>query len=267
MILLACFVGAAMGADPASACPSAVAPDAWSATVSRAEASFAARDEPGFDAAMSAAAADVPCLGAVVPPALAARYHRLVGLRLYARGDLAGATLAFAAARAVDPFGALPSALLPPGHEARALSASAATPGVVQSAAPVAAGNLYFDGGRTLDRPVDRPTLAQVEVHGRVSASGYLAPEDPLPVYPAASRHPTAHWVTGAAGVVLAAVSAVCYGLALADADTLEGPLPAGQYAREDVVALQSHANGLVVASGAAGALGVAAFAVTVARW
>lgn len=267
MIPLVILVGAASAAESGQPCAAPASEEAWATTVARAETAFAARNEPSFDAAMSAAAADVPCLGAVISPALAARYHRLVGLRLYARGDAAGATLAFAAARAVDPFGALPSALLPLGHEARTLSTTASTAGETVHSTPVSRGELYFDGARTLERPADRPTLAQVEVRGQLFASQYLAPDDPLPAYPAANRHPTAHWVTGGAGVLLAAASAVCYGLALADADTLEGPLPAGQYARADVVALQSRANGLVVAAGATGALGVAAFAVTVARW
>ena len=117
----------------APACPQVVPLPAWTTQVGQAEAAFAARDEAAFDAAMTHLADDLSCLDAVLEPALAGRYHRLIGLRLYARGDQEGARLAFAAARTVDPFGALPSELLPAGHEARELSVTASTPGTLAS--------------------------------------------------------------------------------------------------------------------------------------
>lgn len=250
----------------APACPEVVPLPAWTVELGQAEAAFAARDEAVFDEAMTQLADDLVCLDAVVEPALAGRYHRLVGLRLYARGDQEGARLAFAAARAVDPFGALPSELLPAGHEARELSVTAATPGAVEPVRPPVRGALFFDGKPSHDRPVDRPTVLQVQVGGGLETSRYLAPGDTMPAYPQATAHPVAHWILAGVAGAFAVGGGVCYGLALDAATTLDGPLPADT-TREDVVALQQRANTLVVASAGAGVLGAAALSVTLVRW
>lgn len=59
----------------------------------------------------------VPCLGVVVTPAIAARLHRVYGLRAWLRRNEGGldAAVYFAAARAVEPFYTFPETLLVAG--------------------------------------------------------------------------------------------------------------------------------------------------------
>jgi hypothetical protein len=254
-------------ADTTQRCPDPTTLTEWSDEIAAAEATFAARDEAAFDAAMTRAATDLGCLDGIVEPVLAGRWHRLVALRLYARRDTEAARVAFAAAHAVDPFGAIPSALLPPGHEARTLSQTATTPGATVRAPRPRGGALYFDGREGLDRPADRPTVAQIDIGSRVVATEYLAPGDPLPPYAIANAHPTGHWITGGAGVAFGIATAISYGFALGAANTLDGPLPVEQYGRADVVALQRRANTLVIVSGTTGALAVGLGVATVVRW
>ena len=84
----------------AADCPKPVAPADWGAHLDAAERAFSSLDEVSFDRTMEEAGLDLACLSAPLSPAQAARYHRLVGLRLYVRDDEASASLAFAAARA-----------------------------------------------------------------------------------------------------------------------------------------------------------------------
>lgn len=263
--LLPLLVGAALAVED---CASRVSPVAWDAQLTQAEADFSAVDEAAFDGDVDAAGRVLPCLDGVVSPTLAARYHRLVGLRLYVRRDVSGATLAFTAARSVDPFGALPSALLPPGHEARLLA-----DGVTPSAATVYVprprrGELWFDGIPGTNRPVDRPTLAQIERHGGHITSRYLAPGEPLPTYPIEPRGArSTRWVVLGGGASLIATSAVLYGFAAQSAATLEGPLPEDTWSPDDVLRLQRTAHGLGIGSAAAGVLGGATLGFAVVYW
>lgn len=250
---------AALAAPPA--CPEVVPVPTWVREVDQAEHAFAERDEARFDTAMTSLGDDLPCLAGIVEPSVAARYHRLVGLRLYARGDTDGASLAFAAARAADPFGALPSDLIPAGHEARELATHASTPGAVQRVPLPVRGLLYFDGKSARERPVDRPTLVQVDVAGALSASRYLAPGDTMPTYTARSAYPVAHGVLAGLAGALVVGGGVCLGVALDTAATLDGA------AGEEPTEIQQRANALFLASATAGALGAAALTVTLVRW
>lgn len=259
------FAAPGQALDPACASPITV--EAWSALLDDAERAFTDLDEAGFDASMELAAQRLGCLDAAVLPTLAARYHRLVALRLYVRADRQGATLALAAARAVDPFGAFPSALLPPGHEARALAAQASTPGDTRRGPKIRDGALIFDGTVTRARPSDRPTLLQIEVDDAVISSRYLAPSEPLPVPGALRAGPsTASWIAGGAGLALGVGSAVVYGVAAQHARFLD-ETPADDLSREEVESMSRSTNGLVLASGAGAILSGAGLVVALVRW
>lgn len=262
MLASALLLGVIAAAAGERACAPVPVPD-WTASVTTAEAAFADRDEPAFDAAMTRLGDVLPCLDAVVSSPLAGRYHRLVALRLYARGDQEGARLAFAAARAVDPFGAIPSALLPAGHAARALAAEASTPGATALVRTQRA-SWHFDGVATDDRPLDRPTVAQLERAGGIATSRYLAPGDPLPA--AGPRHPVAHRVASGVGAGLLVGALGFYGAGLRTAAVFEGPQPAGA-TRDDLVGLQRRANRFVAVSAGLGAAGIGVCAVAAVPW
>lgn len=177
--LIVGWIGPAFAAP--EGCEVAVSPEAWATTLRRVEAAFSALDPLAFQAEMDVAARALRCLDAPVTPEVAARYHRLVGLSEFVRRDEERARLAFAAARAVDPLGGLPTAVLPAGHTARALSESASTPGEVVSLWVRRSRHVYIDGTPSLERPADRDALIQVEEGGQIVWNDHLMPDDPLP--------------------------------------------------------------------------------------
>lgn len=251
----------------AADCPKPVAPADWAAHLDAAERAFSSLDEVSFDRTMEEAGLDLACLSAPLSPEQAARYHRLVGLRLYVRDDEASASLAFAAARAVEPMGVLPSALLPPGHEARQLADRARTAGEVESVLAPKDGALWFDGTQGTERPIDRPTIVQLQLADELAVSRYLAPGDALPPYsPALLASPRVkRRIALGVGLGLGVSSAVLYGVAAGSAARLEGPLDG--YSREDATALARRTNGLVAASAVSGALGGVSVGLAVLRW
>ena len=147
------------------------------------------------------------CLDAPVTPQLAARYHRLVGLSEFVARDEERARLAFAAARAADPLGALPTTVLPQGHTARALSESASTPGRTRPLAVRRREQLYVDGVLATARPVDRDALVQVQVGSEIVLNADLKPGDRLP-YGVRSQAARRAWVAVAAGLGVAGAAA-----------------------------------------------------------
>ncbi len=203
------WVGPASSADDGCAAP--VAAEAWAGALEQAEAAFIDLDRGSFAERMRGLEAALPCLDFATPPPVAARYHRLVGLEQFVLRDEERARLAFAAARATDPLGALPAELLPAGHVARALSESASTPGETQPLWTRDGVQLYLDGQPGDLRPADRNTLLQVERYGQITASVYLRPEDRLPpgVWSRSARRALL-WASGSAltvGVALGAVA------------------------------------------------------------
>ncbi len=80
------------------------------------ESAYQQLDKQGVIAAMDLALADLGCLDQSLEPALAARLHRAIGMRLYLEHDLEGSERAFAAARASEPGYTLPEEIAPAGH-------------------------------------------------------------------------------------------------------------------------------------------------------
>lgn len=245
-------------------CPLPTPSATWIAQVDAAEAAFAGADEQGFDQAMTSLAEALPCVDALLGPVVAGRYHRLVGLRLFVRGDVAGAKLAFAAARAADPYGAIPSAMLPDGHEARDLAAAAATAGARDWVPDPAVGKLHFDGSPGKGRPSDRPTILQVTTKSSLRDTRYLAPGDGFPTYPWTDR-PGAHRVAAAAGAGFAVLGVAAYAGAIQTHQTFAGTLPDAD--RDDLLSLQRRANTLVVLSGTGLAIGAIGVTIAAIPW
>lgn len=237
-------------------------------TVEDAESAFAQLDIVAFRAATDRANTDVKCLREVVPRPLAARLHRLEGLRWWADGDLARAHASFASAHAIEPATTFPEAMVPPGHPVLAEYAAATALPATTTPVPAPSGaTLWFDGRAQDARPEAHATLAQlVADQGEVRASALLWPGEPLFPYEVEVPRPKGPNLPLAvgAGVGLAA-SAVCLGLAAASYDTFHDPsTPAGELA-----GLQATTNTLYVSGVGVGvlALGAGAGAVLAGRW
>src|SRR5262245_50664614 len=99
-----------------AACPTPIDVAGLDADLKRAEEAFANLDATGFDRALDEAALGVGCLSGTITPAVAARFHRLQGLRFFAARDAAHALASFTASRSLDSAWAWPADLLPPGH-------------------------------------------------------------------------------------------------------------------------------------------------------
>lgn len=265
-------------ASASEVCPEAFSLSDWTRDLDRAEDRFAELEVGAFHAAMDAAAVRLPCLAEAVPPSLAARYHRLVGVALYARDDEEGARLAFAASRFVAPDADLEARLLPEGHEARTLFATATTPGERERVPGPAEGALLFDGTPSLERPLDRPTVAQVlGPDGTVRASGYLGVGDALLPYtpvaggvrgastPGQRRRQGARWAGLGVGIAAGAATGLLYGLATASAQRFDDDTFTADYTHADLLAHRRRTNDLVLGSGAAGAVAVAGITTFVA--
>lgn len=119
------------------------------------------------------------CLKDRASPALAAKAHRVRGLREYVEGRDAEAKAAFSAARRVEPGYAFPTSVAAADHPVRD-SYGSAPPVPLAQPAPASNGRLEFDGVPG-ERPVGVPTLAQVVArNGAVLQGGYLGADDTL---------------------------------------------------------------------------------------
>ncbi len=202
-------------------------------TIEDAEAAFSGLDVVAFRAATARVNADVKCLRDIAPRPLAARLHRLEGLRYWLDGDAKRSHASFAAALSIEPGYTFPAALIPAGHPVLAeYQASASLSASTLSVPTPRAATFWFDGRLDAGRSTERATLAQlVATEGDVRASALLWPGEPLFPYDVAKpvrKGPNLPLTVGA-GVSLAA-SAVFLGLAAANHDTFEDPAtPTGQ--------------------------------------
>jgi hypothetical protein len=148
-------------------------------SLEQAQSAFYAMDLQAFRKASDEAALLAGCLKDRVSPALAAKVHRVRGLREYVEGHDAEAKAAFAAARRVEPGYAFPTSVAAADHPVRETYATA-PPVQLAQPAPASDGRLEFDGVPG-GRPVGVPTLAQVVArNGTVLQGSYLSPDDAL---------------------------------------------------------------------------------------
>lgn len=264
------FVSIANAAD----CAAPTTTAELTASLAAAETAFEKRDKPGVIAADDKAREALPCLNDAVTPGVAARYHRVDGLRSFLLQDEGGAIRSFAAARSIEPAFVLPSTLLPTAHPARVLYDMA--PVTVASFAPLpeVSGTLRLDGRDLTARPTDRPVIYQLfDETGAVVTTFCLQATDPLPPLPApkivatapapaplppapvAKKGPNVPLLVGAAGGLV--VSGVLYGIAAGvrgEYDATE-PTAANAGALEDLYGTN---HGLVIGSAAAAGVSVA---------
>jgi hypothetical protein len=155
-----------------------------------AETAYADLDPAAFGRALDDATLLLPCLSDVPTPEVAARVHRLTGLRLYAAGENELALASMQAARILDPTYRFPDETLPADHALRvAYEALPAEDGDAFRPPQPIDGSFMFDGIEQPRRPLDRSTLFQlVESGGTVETTRMLEPGEPLPEYRAKPR-------------------------------------------------------------------------------
>jgi hypothetical protein len=158
-------------------------------TLIEAERAFGQLELDAFRVATAAATADVACLDEVLPRPVAARLHRIEGLRAFVLDDDAvAASAAFASARAIEPSYRFPEALVPTGHPVRERYEQQDPKSGGESAVPAPAdGQIEVDGVPGAGLPRTRPSVVQwVRADGSVPASAYLRPGEALFDYPPA---------------------------------------------------------------------------------
>jgi hypothetical protein len=157
-----------------------------------AEWSYGQADLPGFSAATEQIRIQLPCLSEELPRNIAARVHRVVGLRGFVDRDPEVSTRAFAAARAIEPAYTFPSAMVPTGNPVLLdYNAVPVEAGQHDDVLAPAEGYLVFDGRPDHSRPRSWPTVVQfVASSGEVTDTYYLWPDQSLPVYEIASSQP-----------------------------------------------------------------------------
>lgn len=203
-------------------------PTKWKAAevdtrLARAEETYVALEMDAFHAAMDDAAIMLPCVTDDVPPAMAARYHRLQGVVHFLAGDEVGAKLSFAAGRVVDPAYRFPDAMFHAAHALRVTYEGLPTKdGRTSTVAPPNKGHLSFDGTTSRKRPADRATI--VQIYGPETApqtTAYLLPKDPLPEY---AHVPTKRVPMLIASAVALGAAGTLYGLAWSAHDSALDP-------------------------------------------
>jgi len=266
MTLLLVLLDTALAAD----CPSSSQVADLTSKLDSAEKAYASLEVEQFTLSLDEAALMLPCLGDPVTPALGARYHRTIGLRLFIERDRERASQAFAAARAIDPTYEFPDSLIPTGHAVRAIYGilDASNPQMQRVADPVV-GHLTFDGTASNQRPSAWPTIAQIlDASGVPITTAYLFPADPMPAYDAVplpaplagigERRPlNPKPLLFVGGGVAAVASGVLYALAASSAQTFD------QYHEDwtlgDLETQRGRTNTLVIASIGSGVLAVGA--------
>jgi hypothetical protein len=174
-----------------------------------AEKAFADLDDAAFrDDVNEIAGLVLPCMGDLVPPDLAARYHRIMALHLEALGDTTDAGLAVAASRRIEPDYKFDDAVFPADQPVRVAWEAADPTPVTHKVPEPRSGSLAFDGHNGRERPTGVPSLVQVfDDDGTAISTSWLGPRDPLPTYRAIPRTRDALVVCSATGLVGGGVS------------------------------------------------------------
>lgn len=110
MGLLLTIIASAYGA-----CPRVAPPEEAATQLEDAELALAKGDPDAFADGLALVQLTLACSDAPLTTASAARYHRMLGVRAYARGDGEVAAEHFLAARRLEPDAALP--VYPPTHD------------------------------------------------------------------------------------------------------------------------------------------------------
>lgn len=177
--------------------PCTATPEDIDLSLQDAESAYEMGDEPGTTAALKRAELTLPCLSAVLPVPVAARFHRIEGLVAFISGDEMTAAQSFGSARLLEPAYVWPESVIPPGNEMLQVYTAFDVSKVKKLKVPPApAGSLYIDGQPAKKRAEGMPVLLQLaDSTGKVVQTGWVRGEDPLPTW----TLPTATATEGAA--------------------------------------------------------------------
>ena len=219
--------------------------------------------DPAFAAHVDAVLEAIPGLNQTVSPALAARVHRVVGIRAFSEQGVGAALPSFLAARRLEPDQALlPGVELQGTELGTAYQSIDPSRAVVQPLSVPAELQAWVDGRPTPERVQDAPAVVQLTRAQALVASHYLAPGAPLPLPPASPEPPRARrawaWTAGGLGIAAAALAG---GAAAVHARF--DALPSGPASAAEASRLQSTNQGLAI--GALASLGLAVGAGAVA--
>lgn len=175
----------ALSAIAAEPCVDDVATSEVAAQLEEAALAYQAMDVAAFHDALDNVDSNLGCVREPLDAGLAARTHRMFGLRAYANRDREAAMQAFAAARNLEPKYTFPEALVPPNNEIHTIYQALATEdGHSEEVAPAREGRLLFDGRAGIHRPLDWPTLFQwVADDDVVLRTEHVAPGEAMPQY------------------------------------------------------------------------------------
>ena len=174
----------------AQSCPNRTTIEDLQQSMSATEAAFADLDVELFSRSTEDLAIKLPCVRDTIASDVAARYHRLVGIRLFTNGNELEAFQALRAARILDNAYRFPEGMFPSGHELvvqyDALDTKERVKGRVLAPRTL---NVLFDGIQTRKRPVGRATLLQfVTKEGTVRTTRLLQANEPMPTYESKPR-------------------------------------------------------------------------------
>lgn len=274
-LLLTLSAGLAAAAD----CPEPRTTADLVSALDEAKGAYGNLDVDAFRAAVQRARGALPCVTDEVTGHLAAELHRFEGLLAFFDRDPSRSTTAFAAARSVEPNYRFPESLVPAGNPVlKDYEAIDPDGGKVERLPEPASGRLVLDGRTSTARSQSFPTVAQlVDEGGKVTATAYLWPGDPVPDYapkavaevePTGPTSRTTRRRTGpnkpllvGAGASVAAAAALYAGAFVVHGRYENDQTPVGS-----LDGLRAANNGLVLASGASvvvgASLGAAAFVV-----
>lgn len=230
-------------------------------TIEDAEAAFGRLDLDAFQSRVDESALLLPCLSETASRPLAARLHRLQGLRAWLLRDTTRAEQAFLSSRRIEPSYRFPTELVPEQHPTREsyLALPLDEGGVVELPTP-SVGSLMVDGRVSHQRPLPGPSVVQwIADSGAVNWTQYSWEATELPPFSVLAVEPASpdRWrvpLLVAAGSSLL-VSGTLYALAASSHSRWEDPAtPASETDR-----LRSQTNGLWVGSMGAGGLALGA--------
>lgn len=267
LLVLAASPAMAQVPPPAADCAARTSTADVAAALELAEAAYADADLPALLAASDRASDALPCVQELVSRSLAARYHRVVGLRAFVEAQADASERAFAAARSIEPAYTFPPEIVPPGNPVldHYIALSVDAPRTLPVDAP-AEGSIWLDGRETRQRSISWPVLVQLtDGTGAVSATAWVEQGAPLPAYqPApiqvstgpASTTPTTPttspstlkrklpWIVATGAT--AATSVTLFAVSRGAASTYRDPATTGE---EELSSLRSTANGTLFAS------------------
>jgi hypothetical protein len=233
------------------ACPNKTTLDALQLNLTAAEEAFAELDVELFSRSMEDLSLKLPCVRDLVPPKVAARYHRVLGISLYANGEEIEAFQALRAARVLDTEYSFPAGMFPPGHELvvrfQGIDLKERSQGRVLGARDL---TIHFDGTTTRKRPSRRATLLQMSTpDGSVLSTRFMQPADTMPKYETRPR--LRKPIIIATGIATGLAAAFYGGAMISNAEfNKDNP----NYEREDLEKLRRQTHALVgVSAGFAG--------------